>query len=471
VRIETDLDRPITSATGDLLGSVRIVLASDAPQPTAARRTVLERFIEQATAAIGNAIERARLAEITRLTRLGRRIVRQFGAVSSLSADGALAEMLCDAFGAVGLRLWFADGGMPTYLYSRPGFEHVYDARLEPLAYLTGRRMWPLQQVAITARDYLVNTTGSPEMLADIAANDLSSEMLVPIGFGAQYLGSLVLLRAAGAPPFSPAEREAAVEIGRDLGVVLRRARARARERQLIRDLSAVNEYRNGLIATVAARLEGPLDTIHEQLAQLVSRSGEGAIPSPRDQVAAEMIHRSAQRMSRVVDDLLLLARLAGPDRAKESEEVDLKAAVRRVADPMTAAAGRRGVHIETHLPALPVTMRGSQSDVERMLVELLSNAVKYTPRGGRVVVRLGRFDADNVLLTVADTGIGIPQDEQERVFDDFFRGSAPEVAAAGGSGLGLAIVQRIVRRHRGHVRLASEPGRGTTINVGLPLR
>lgn len=467
------LDRPVRSSRGELVGCVRIVLPAPAAPMSVSRRAVLDRFIAQAIVAIANAIERARLNETIRLIREGRRIVRQVASITSLAAtEEPLSEMLCEAFGAIGLRLRFSDSGLPTHLYSRPGYDLSHDPKLDPLAHLAARRLWPLQQIAIIGVDRLVNSADSPEVQADIAANDLSSEMLVPIGFGEDCLGSLVLLRAAGAPPWSPPECEAALEIGRDLGHVLRQIRARARERQLIRELSALNDYRNGLIDTVAQQLQGPLDTIHEHVEDMIARSGDGAEGSSvRDRVAVETISRSARRMARVVDDLLLLARLAHPDRQEAKRDVDLKAALRRVTDPMTAAADRGGLQIETHLPVLPIVMRGIQSDLERMLLELLSNAVKYTPRGGRIVVRLSRFDDANVLLTVTDTGIGIPAAEQRQVFNDFFRGSAPEVTAASGSGLGLAIVDRIVRRHGGYVRLSSEVGHGTTFSVGLPMR
>ena len=475
--LDPALDRPVRSSTGELVGCVRMVLPADADRPGARRQSELDRYVDQAAAAIGTAVERARLDETIRLARLGRRIVRQLAGITSLAAvDESLSEMLCDAFDAIGLRLRFSDGGLPTHLYSRPGHALAHDPRLDPLAHLAAGRLWPLQQVAIIGVDRHVNATDSPEVQADLVANGLSSEMIVPIGFGEDCLGSLVLLRAAGAPPWSPPECEAALEIGRDLGHVLRRTRFRDRERQLIRELSALNDYRNGLIATVAEQLRGPLDAIREPLAGMIARAGasdeadEAADPSGHDRAAIAAIGQHARRMARVVDDLLLLARLAHPERRGTTDEVDLKAVLRRVAEPMTAAAGHRGLQVETHVPDPPVLMRGSRGELERMLVELLDNAVKYTPRGGRIVVRLSHFDAENVLLTVADTGIGIPLAEQGHVFDDFFRGSPPEVAATPGSGLGLAIVERVVRRHGGHARLSSEPGRGTTFSVGLPL-
>jgi len=468
--LDPRLDRPVLSAEGDLVGCVRIVLPSDAAPPPPARQAVLDRYVEQAIAAIGNAIERARLAEATRLIRLGRRIVRQVATASSITAAlDPMSELLCEAFGAVGLRMRFFEGNQPVHVYARPGRVITTSTQLHSVAYLATRRLWANGQCAILGHDQIVNSIGSPDVYADMVANDLGSELLLPIGAGETCLGSIVLLRDAGAPTWTQPEYDAALEIGRDLGQVLRRSRARDRERQLIRELSALDDYRNGLIHTVAERLQGPLDSIHQTLDRLAAEPHPAERRALHDQIAVDEIHRDAQRMVRVVDDLLLLARLAHPDHHEATRDVDLKAALRRVLDPMTAAAGRRGLTIATHLPALPVVMRGSQGDLDRMLVELLSNAVKYTPTGGRIVVRLGRF-GDSVILNVADTGIGIPPEETELIFADFFRGSSPEVVAAGGSGLGLAIVERIVRRHGGQLGVSSEVGRGTTFSVALPL-
>jgi signal transduction histidine kinase len=408
--------------------------------------------------------ELARLAERARLIKLCRRIVREVAAAPTVAAAAEpMSELLCEAFGAVGLRLRFFDSIQPVHVYATPGRVLVTATQLHSVAYLSSRRLWQAGQCAILGVDQAVNSLGSADVHADLAANDLSSVLLMPIGAGEECLASIALLRDASAPAWTTAEYDAALELGRDLGRAFRQSRARDRERQLIRELSALDHYRSGLIQTIAERLRGPLDAIDRTLGSLAAEGAQD------DRAAIDSIHQDAEQMVRVVDDLLYLARLGHPDHREESHDVDLKAVVRRVLGPMTAAAGRSGLTINAHLPARPVVMRGIERDIERMLVELLSNAVTYTPAGGRIVLRLGLF-GDSAILDLSDTGIGIPADELDHVFADFFRGNSPEVARTGGCGLGLSIVERIVQRHRGQVELSSKVGHGTTVSIALPL-
>jgi signal transduction histidine kinase len=119
-------------------------------------------------------------------------------------------------------------------------------------------------------------------------------------------------------------------------------------------------------------------------------------------------------------------------------------------------------------VPDEPVPFLGDRDMLERVVINLVGNAAKFTPEGGRIAVRL-ETDADGSVLEVSDTGIGIPLQEQERLFSRFFRSSLAQEQAIPGSGLGLSIAHAIVEKHGGTMTVESEPGSGTTFRVHLP--
>jgi signal transduction histidine kinase len=142
---------------------------------------------------------------------------------------------------------------------------------------------------------------------------------------------------------------------------------------------------------------------------------------------------------------------------------------LRQAVDALRPAAAERGVTLGSALDAELGWVRGDAAQLERVMLNLVSNAVKFTPGGGRVDVGAVRCD-DVVRLTVADTGIGIPLDEQSRLFTRFFRSSNGETHAAPGTGLGLAIVKKLVDAHDGAISIDSLPDVGTTVTVELPV-
>ena len=177
------------------------------------------------------------------------------------------------------------------------------------------------------------------------------------------------------------------------------------------------------------------------------------------DEMAAE-----AEAMGRLIADLLFLSREG--EQAIEREPVDLSDLCREVVDRYREQADGHVLvaDIEDGLWA-----SGDRQRLAQMLTNLLENALDYTPAGGEVCVSLSRSGAW-AELRVSDTGIGIPPEELPQVFDRFFRGREARAMRPQGSGLGLAIVRHVAEVHGGEVRAESEPGRGTTFTVRLPL-
>jgi len=239
-------------------------------------------------------------------------------------------------------------------------------------------------------------------------------------------------------------------------------------------DLAAtLNEMLDRLAASVRSLERFVADAAHE-LRSPVARlraAAEVALRSPRLSLAEARatladICRQADAMTRLVDDLLLLAREeAGPPTAS-GERVDAAALLEEVVGLYEGAAEEKGLDLRL-VSAEAGTVRGRRQRLLRALGNLIDNAVKFTPPGGRVEVG-GSADGTVYRFAVSDTGPGIPPDHLPHVFERFYR-SEP-ARGTGGTGLGLSIVQAIARAHGGEVAVESEPGRGSRFTLTLPL-
>ena len=147
---------------------------------------------------------------------------------------------------------------------------------------------------------------------------------------------------------------------------------------------------------------------------------------------------------------------------------VDLRQVLLDVAEECHHAAAAKGQDCRIDAPEQPVLVPGSSEELHRMLANLASNAIKYSPDGSAIDVRISHVDG-HVRVSFKDSGIGISEPDQSRLFREFFRSTNPQALSLPGTGMGLAIVDRIVRRHSGHVDVASSLGEGTTVSVTLP--
>jgi signal transduction histidine kinase len=179
-------------------------------------------------------------------------------------------------------------------------------------------------------------------------------------------------------------------------------------------------------------------------------------------------MERGAQRMVKVIDDLLLLSKVGDPDNPVLTRPVDLRQVVFDVIDLVGLAAQQKDIQLRLELPEEPVFALGDADELDRLCGNLVSNAIKYTPEGGDVTVRLHLIGGE-VVFTCHDEGIGMSTEDVARLGTEFFRSSNPVALSQPGTGLGLAIVRRIVERHDGRLDIESELGRGSTFQVHLP--
>ena len=178
-------------------------------------------------------------------------------------------------------------------------------------------------------------------------------------------------------------------------------------------------------------------------------------------------LHHEAQRVSRVVDDLMLLSRMDADERPAP-EAVPIHLIVAQAAERVRAAAQEKDMTVNFGEPAQRLSVMGDRRLLVSAVYNLLDNAVKFSPNRSVVEVR-GRQDGDWVEISVRDQGIGIPEADLEHIFERFYRVEGAKSRHVGGTGLGLAIVRHVVGTHRGEVRVESEEGKGSTFVLRLP--
>jgi two-component system phosphate regulon sensor histidine kinase PhoR len=183
-----------------------------------------------------------------------------------------------------------------------------------------------------------------------------------------------------------------------------------------------------------------------------------------------EKIRDQSTRLGNLVSDLLTLSRLESGPGGLRFEPMDLRDTVNESFRTQHHAAETKRVDLHAGLPERPVTIEGDAEAMRELVDNLVSNAIKYTPSGGRVDVKLSAENGSAV-LEVADTGIGIPPEEQSRVFERFYRVDKARSRQMGGTGLGLSIVKHVALAHGGSVSLKSASGRGSTFRVQLGLK
>ncbi len=230
----------------------------------------------------------------------------------------------------------------------------------------------------------------------------------------------------------------------------------------------ATSDYRGQLIDALSHQLQNPVAAITGNLELLFDRIE----PGDENERPLRAIERATGRIQAMIQDLLALAKVNNPDRPLHEVEVDLAGLVRDVSDSVRAEAAAVDVKVRLDLASGPLLVRGDPGELEDLVANLVSNALKYSDPGGSVtacVRRVLQGATAYVELSVADEGIGIAQADQDRLFEEFFRSETVEARARPGTGLGLTVVDRVVRRHRGRIAVESELGEGTTFRVLLP--
>jgi signal transduction histidine kinase/ActR/RegA family two-component response regulator len=226
------------------------------------------------------------------------------------------------------------------------------------------------------------------------------------------------------------------------------------------------NQLKDDFLATVSHELRTPLNAIMGWARML----GMGALDAAQQARAIETIERNAVVQQRIIEDILDVSRIVTGKIRLEMSSIELLPAVQAAIESVGPAAVARGVRVDTQIEDAIGRIFGDSSRVQQIVWNLVSNAIKFSPRGGVVSVRLRRHGGSAELI-VADSGKGIAAEFIPHVFDRFRQGDASTTRTHGGLGLGLAIVRHLTELHGGTVEASSDgEGRGATFTIRLPL-
>lgn len=259
------------------------------------------------------------------------------------------------------------------------------------------------------------------------------------------------------APLVIPGETEAAL------------AESHRRLHQATEELKTIDQLKNNLIANLGHELRSPL-VAARGYTEMIAEGMSGPVTEKQAR-QLKICLQNLDRLLGLISGLLDFSRLETGKIQLQLRDFDLTRLARGTADLLQPHLAAVKVRLAAELEKTPVPVRGDRTKLEQVLVNLLTNAIKFTPEGGQVTLRIGKSaDGKHAEARVSDTGIGIPAAEQGRIFDLFYQVDSSPERRFGGTGLGLSLCREIIRLHHGELTVASASGRGTTFAFTLPL-
>jgi signal transduction histidine kinase len=320
------------------------------------------------------------------------------------------------------------------------------------------------QRGSVAVRDMRTAPLGNPAL---IRREGLAKVLALSIAREGELMGALHIYSRDPQRDFDEVDRDLANILAAQVSVAIINAR-------LVTQLRDVDEAREQFLSIVSHELRTPLTPL-KALAQLqlgrLKRSQERGIPMDLEALARnlESIERQVDRMNGLVNDLLSVSRAGRGTLDMDRAPFDLAAELRDVVGRYVAATREEGRHSFTVDSPETLTFDGDQTRIDQLLMNLVGNAVKYSPRGGQVAVRLARQD-DTAEIAISDQGIGIPEADLARLGGAFTRGIG-KAATFAGMGIGLHVAKLVAEAHGGSLQLESAgEDQGTTVRVRLPL-
>lgn len=229
-----------------------------------------------------------------------------------------------------------------------------------------------------------------------------------------------------------------------------------------------LDDARREFVANVSHELRTPLTNIRSYTETLIDAAGD--LPQETEIKFLGIVTSEAERMARIVTDLLTLSKLDYNQMDLRFSRFSTHAMLEAVYNAMVLNAGEQGHSFQMDVPEALPDMNGDRERLEQVVVNIVSNAIKYTPHGGHIRLSAKMRDERRLEITVEDDGMGIPKDDVPRLFERFYRVDKARSREKGGTGLGLAIAKEMVEAHRGSIRLESELDKGTKVTILLPV-
>ncbi|GAA3341124.1 hypothetical protein GCM10020358_31290 [Amorphoplanes nipponensis] len=321
---------------------------------------------------------------------------------------------------------------------------------------------WPRDAPPLPAENVRAVLAAPPGTVLDVP--DVPGGVAVPIGGDADCPPGLVQVVRRDPPDWTADERRLLATVAREIDHTVRQQHLHHRQVRLITELRGLDERKDAFVATVTHELRTPLTSILGYTEMLAD--GDGGELSPTQRRGVTAILRNAHRLHETIADLLVLNR-ANDAVGATATRVDLAAVTAALHAEFEPVARGRGLTLTGR--ADQVFVDGDARQLDRALRNLLGNAVKFTEAGGAITYRL-RGTGGTAVLTVTDTGIGIPEADLAGLFTPFHRAANAMDQAVQGTGLGLAIVRAILAEHGGTVTVESRLGAGSTFTVTLPV-
>ncbi len=459
---------PLFDGGGEMIGMVSVDVSVDGLRPGPELHPFLDAYAEQVELTLRVALDRDEVAERERLGGVVRGIVRTAMESASLPDIWANCEQpLREGFAA--REVWahqIVGGEALSASHPFVGWPELQAASRE-----VAQKMWAEQ--AVRPRGLGKPTPEyrwmamEPEMVEVLTAYDARRLLMVPLGSGEECVGMLTLVRDRSDPPWSATEQRLALVLGHDLGHALFTAWSTEQREELVVRLRELNESRENLVSTLTHELKSPITVLRAHLEYLGDEAGADQLPR-----ALPAMGRAVTRLSTMVDDLLLLARLQTTAVPNLRQAVDLTEIAAQALSEYADVAAVNGLQLSMEIDEADPDSWWALADPDDLRVvvsNLLSNALKYTPPDGQIRLRVARFGEDHVAIECTDDGIGIDPEGLSSLFEEFVRAEDPRARAKPGAGLGLSIVRRLVHLNGGQVEVDSALNEGSTFRVVLP--
>ena len=311
----------------------------------------------------------------------------------------------------------------------------------------------------ITDEMIVESAKGDAERLRIVRSLGLVSYMITPIVAHGRPLGTLTLATADSRKRYNAADLRFAEEIATRAALAIENARA-------YQEMESANRLKDEFLATLSHELRTPLNAVMGYTRLLKA----GAVTAEKTSQALDVIDRNAASLAQIVEDVLDVSRIISGKTRLEVQPIDLNTLLHDALASVTPAIEAKGLRLQLLFDSQVGPVSGDPDRLQQVIWNLLSNATKFTPRGGRIQLRLERINS-HVEIVVSDTGVGIPESFLPHIFGRFRQAEGGTTRRHGGLGLGLAIARHLTEMHGGTIEAASDgEGKGSTFRVKLPL-
>jgi len=453
-------------ARGRVIGVIELLNRRDGKSFDVEDRHLLTAFAANAAVAIENArlftmtdqALAARVEELSMMQRIDRELnaALDYRRVMEITLDWAVRMTGAD-IGLVAVIVETEGGRRGLHFLSSQGYP-------EELVATHREDLWPLEQ-GLAGR---VVRTGKAELVEDVTADPdyapvvpgMVSQLTVPIRREEQIVG-VIALESSQRGQLDQEGLEFVVRLADHAAISIENAR-------LFEAVQAANSAKTEFISFVSHELKQPMTSI-KGYADLLAKGAAGEL-TERQRSFLEVIRSNVARMDALVQDLLDISRIEAGRLRLEIGRVAMEEVVEEAVRSVRREVEAKGQTLEVEVsPPLP-PVAADRNRLVQILVNLLSNAYRYTPEGGHIRVLAELVDGHFIRCSVSDTGIGITPEEQERLFTKYFRSQHPVVRSVPGTGLGLVITKSLVELQGGRIWVESEPGMGSTFTFTVPV-